>query len=174
MPVAPLTGMAAFSHTGSVFYAVNDTATGGALYEYQVSAGGDLTPLPSVSVPLPPAVFPSVIADLVLTRSDRYLYATYGNAIYQFSCGNDGAVSARVPASVATGGSGSYTARLDRSDKFLYVANSLSDSVSGFAVQDDGTLQPLNPLTVPVKHPVGLAIAALGGTPEPPTNVAVH
>jgi len=129
----------AFNSQGFVYVPCLD-----GLYQYKVSASGELTPLSPASVraeKLPVAI--------ILDPTGRRVYAVShvnnGNGtVAQYTVGADGSLTRTADALLPTGNA-PIKAVLDPSGRFLYVANRSDGSVSHFAVAADGSLTLLTP-----------------------------
>ena len=93
----------------------------------------------------------------------HYLYVTGGGGLLsQFSIGTGGALTPLNPATVATG-NGPQGVAADPAGQFVYVVNSIDNTVSQYAIGASGALTPLNVPTVPTGNaPNAIAVDPRG------------
>ena len=129
--------------------------------ELGVGANGVATELSgSPSVGISQAACPTALA---ADSTGHYLYVTGGGGlISQFSVETGGALTPLNPATVATG-NGPQGVVADPVGQFVYVVNSVDNTVSQYAIGASGALTPLSVSTVPTGNaPNAIAVDPRG------------
>jgi 6-phosphogluconolactonase (cycloisomerase 2 family) len=134
----------------------------GAVYEYAIMNDSSVSPLAQASVGA--GINPST---LVVFQEYVYVVNLGDGTISQYNIGSDETLSPMNPAAVRnpgmhTLGVAGGAAAVDPTGSFLYVANTADDTVSQFAIGNDGRLTALTPSTV--ANGVGAA-SIVTGTP---------
>jgi len=90
------------------------------------------------------ALSPKSAAQASANHRVEYTYAVDQNAngVYAYKAGSGGMLKPLAKPAFATGSAPSGVA-VDPSGRFLYVANLLSNNVSGYSILEDGTLKPV-------------------------------
>jgi YVTN family beta-propeller protein len=121
---------------------------------FQISAAGALTPVSSISVGASPS-------GLVLTSSG-FLYVPVPNFSRITVLSENAGTLQLVGSFPVTDGVGGIA--VDSGAKFLYATNPATSTVSGFAIQADGSLAPVPGLTAGTGTlPVAAAVDSTGG-----------
>ena len=160
--------------SGNAAYVAGVSGTSQVIYQFGVSAAGELTPLSPATVGVPSAVG-QVGGALSITPDGRYAYAlatgSTVNRVYQFSVAANGALTPLATASVATGREPVGMA-ISANGLFAYIVNRNSfgtGSVSQYSVGANGQLTPLTPATVDMptgsNDPISIGLAP-GCTPS--------
>jgi len=138
---------------------------GAAVLGFAASPNGSVTPLGSFVPPDSPGLIQT--SGIAVTPGGKFLYATYYNnalddAVAGFRIEPSGQLVPVGPA-IASGGQGSAGDAIALDSRHLYVANSVSGTISVFTIAGDGSLQPLG---VPVPSGGGAFVLAFapGGT----------
>lgn len=167
VPGSPFTNIAtpsavAVSSEGFFAFATNGQAN--TVTAFRVGTDGALIRAPSTSSdpnPAPVGTAPSAVA---ISRNSEFLYVANrgSDSVIVFRIGSAGTLT-RIPAAgspnpAAAGGSAPVSLALSPNGRFLFVANSASNTVSSFEIGEDG-LMKLVPATASIKNP-----ASTGGT----------
>ena len=123
----------ALSSDGSRAY-----ATGNGLQQFSIGVAGDLTALPEV-----PPSGGGTASTIAVTPDGRFAYVAenWGNAVYAFKVGADGALAA-TGAPYGYAAPAPYDIKTSADSRFLYTVNN-PGTVSQFAIGADGGLTPL-------------------------------
>ncbi len=156
----------AVSPDGRSLYVADDSGVG-RVYQFDVDAGGGLSPKSPPSV----AARNSPIG-VAVTPDGQSLYAVNNNytgvpgsrgIVSQYDVGARGALTPKSPPTVAAGGQSEYLA-VSPDGGSAYVANPATDNVSQYDINPvSGALSPKIPPTVAAGDgPVGLAVSPDG------------
>lgn len=140
--------MPSFAYVGS-FTTPKRIARGDGIHTYRAEpATGKWTHIQHI----PDLLNPSF---LVLGRDERYLYSVHGDADYATAFTLDAQTGLAAPLNRAsTGGNNGVRQAIDRSGRFLVVANYASGSVAVLAIAEDGSLKDQHQL-VPLEGECG-------------------
>ncbi|MCX6411188.1 MAG: beta-propeller fold lactonase family protein [Actinobacteria bacterium] len=119
------------------------TASTAGVTGFAVKANGAL--VPSVTT-----TGPGAIVTVAPSRNGRYLYAASPTAIYQYSIGSAGDLTALSPASVAPGVTYLFEVEVSANGRFLYAVSRDDGKVYVYAIGADGRLTALTALTTTV------------------------
>jgi DNA-binding beta-propeller fold protein YncE len=154
----------AVSPDGKSVYVTNESGgagSSGTVSQYDVGAGGALTPKSPASVatgtgPQGVAVSPDGNSVYVIDETDK--------TVFQYDVGSGGALTPKIPATVATGADPRLLA-VGPDGKSVYVGNSDGNSVSQYDVGPGGGLTPKTPAAVAAgADPEGLAVSPNGNS----------
>ncbi|MGA2408792.1 MAG: beta-propeller fold lactonase family protein [Candidatus Binataceae bacterium] len=128
---------------GRYLYVTN--FTNASVLAFATSPSGTLKPLGSFAPPDSPGL--TQASGIAITPDGKSLYVTYynnarGGAVAGFRIESSGKLIPLGPA-IASGGEGSAGDAIALDGRHLYAANSVSGTVSVFAIADDGSLQPI-------------------------------
>ena len=142
--------------SGKYVYVANGGGGGSTfISQYTIGVGGALTPMSTPNVPT------SIINpnSITVDPSSQYVYVTHANGgLSQFKIDSTGALTAIIPATVATG-TIPYSVAVDPSGKYAYVANLGDNTVSQFTIVAGGALTPMATPTIAAgSGPLSIAI----------------
>jgi len=136
----------------------------GGLASYSVGSGGTLT-----------QTSPTVINGqtdtcwVVNTENGKYAYVTsaFSNFVSSYRVGDDGSLALLNPTAgmvgpVPTPAGGGLDETLSGNGRYLYARNVFEGSISGFRVEDDGSLTKLGGVSDPANLPSGSALGIAG------------
>jgi 6-phosphogluconolactonase (cycloisomerase 2 family) len=119
------------------------TASTAGVTGFAVKANGAL--VPSVTT-----TGPGAMVSVAPSRNGRYLYAAMATAIYQYSIGPAGGLTALSPASVAPGVTQLWEVEVSKDGRFLYAVSRNDGKVYVYGVGANGQLTALPTLTTTV------------------------
>lgn len=162
------------SSDGFFAYAANSQANN--VTAFRVGTNGALLLTTSTPTTLNPALVGTAPRALAISRDSRFLYVANSgsDSVTVFGIGTGGVLT-RVPQAtgnpnpVPAGGSSPIALAISPTGRFLYVANSASDTVTAFQVETSGLLTQVlaagpgtNPVPVSGTKPTALAMSSNG------------
>jgi 6-phosphogluconolactonase len=127
----------AFGASGKFLYTANPGGSNPSISGFTVGLSGALAPLSGS--PFSAAVNHSIAAD----RGGFYFYATTAAGDLGYSIDATTGLLTSLPGFPVVCGTNSYSATIDPTGQFLYVANNGSANVSGFGFDASGELTPI-------------------------------
>lgn len=164
----------AVSSNGFFAFATNNQANN--VTAFRIGTDGALllaSPTPANPNPVPVGTAPRAVA---ISRDSRFLYVANSgsDSVTVFSIGTAGVLTlvpqvTGNPNPVAAGGSSPIALAISPTGRFLYVANSTSNTVTAFQVETSGILTQVpsagpgtNPISVSGTGPTALAMSSTG------------
>lgn len=104
---------------------------------------------------------------VVNTENGKYAYVTsaFSGFVSSYRVGKGGSLTLLDPAAGVvgpTGGSGGLDETLSGNSRFLYARNVFQSTITGFRVENDGSLTKLQDVADPANLPAGSAIGIAG------------